>query len=285
VNIAVIGCGSIGRRHLANLLRLGVDKRQIVVCDIDEHAADRTMREFEVTSCHPMFSTSPGLPLLSRECQAALICTPLAERSYVLPLLEAGVAVFIEKPATTNPCELERWIRAAKAPTQVGYQLRWHHRVQQFGMSVQHPIKHARFEYFGATELWGGRVIGPVQWECSHEVDLCGWLFHHPELQWSHIDESYAKYELGSVSVVTEYNLKNCDKLLGQARGALAVDAQSGFHFYQFDERDRTVLMDRAYVDELRHFLDCVRYGRQTGLPLEEVRYVTRVVSEAEQAA
>ena len=93
--ILVLGCGSIGRRHIANLRRLGIP--DILAFDTAAKSLALAVEESAVESCR---SVDEGL---ARRPDISLICTPpvdhirLARRA-----VAAGCHVFVEKPLATG---------------------------------------------------------------------------------------------------------------------------------------------------------------------------------------
>jgi predicted dehydrogenase len=87
----VVGCGSIGRRHVRNLKVLGFD--DIFVFDEDPRAADSCIQE---TGAKRVRSLAEGI---EQSPDAALICTPNhLHISTALEVAAKGIHLFIEKP-------------------------------------------------------------------------------------------------------------------------------------------------------------------------------------------
>lgn len=87
MRIALIGCGSIGRRHLANLEQLGIYR--VRVYDTNTQKSHDTQQ-----------FVAHGLPSLWRwKPEATLICTPPDTHvRLALDAVSAGSHIFIEKP-------------------------------------------------------------------------------------------------------------------------------------------------------------------------------------------
>src|SRR5262249_46234539 len=116
------------------------------------------------------------------------------------PLVEAGIPVFVEKPAATSRESFDALAASAKSsgsPVMVGYHLRFHpsvkclHRVmagrrvgavQSVEVAVHshmpswHGYEAPNTFYAGIKELGGGVVLTEI-----HEIDLLCWLFGAPE--------------------------------------------------------------------------------------------------------
>ena len=119
--IFVVGCGSIGRRHIKNLRSLGVT--EITAFDPDEERLGYVASEFGVA---PVQSVESGM--LERP-QAVVVCTPPSLHMYVARMgVDAGASVFMEKPIADSVEGVERLIDAAaerKLVLMVGYNLRF----------------------------------------------------------------------------------------------------------------------------------------------------------------
>ena len=94
--ILVVGCGSIGERHLRCLQRTG--RAQVIACENRQAVLEQMKREYKVEG----FSSFDDA-LKSQTFDALVICTPAHTH---IPLarvaLKAGVALLIEKPLSTN---------------------------------------------------------------------------------------------------------------------------------------------------------------------------------------
>ena len=112
--ILVVGCGSIGRRHINNLKSLGITR--FVLCDPDTETLRKASAGIEgaalVTDLKDALSERPD---------AAIICTPSSMHlEMARELVSRGVHCLIEKPVshTIEGCEeLERIVeKRASSP-------------------------------------------------------------------------------------------------------------------------------------------------------------------------
>ncbi len=181
----VIGCGSIGERHIKNLLSLG----QTVYC------YDREIGQME------SMVTKYGVSVLDFKAKhiqvdAFVICTP---PTFHLPFareaLEHGAHIFIEKPISHRLEGVDEVIAEAKRQgkvLQVGYQLRFHPGLKlvkklldegrigkllsiraEFGQYLPdwHPTEDYRNLYTAHRSAGGGILL-----DASHELDYVMWL-------------------------------------------------------------------------------------------------------------
>lgn len=180
----IVGCGSIARRHAANLTRLGV--KRVLACDLDAERAEHLRRE---AGCEIVSSVTAGL---DARPGAALICTPpSAHAEAALAAIARGVPCFVEKPAAHTVLDAERIRRAAagrRVPVMIGYQLRFHPAIAWIRRGLDRrrwgPIQYLRAQvgqylpdwrpwqdyrksYTARRSLGGGILL-----DASHEIDL-----------------------------------------------------------------------------------------------------------------
>lgn len=182
--VLVVGCGSIARRHVANLRKLGV--KRVLVFDPDLSRVEHLRRKLD---CEPVDSLQAGLDALPG---AALICTPPSlHANAALAAIARGTPCFIEKPLAHTVAAAERVRRAAarwRVPVVVGYQLRFHPAIAWIRRGLKKsrwgPIQYIRAQigqylpdwrpwqdyrksYTSRKSLGGGILL-----DASHEIDL-----------------------------------------------------------------------------------------------------------------
>jgi predicted dehydrogenase len=299
--VLVAGAGSIGRRHVANLAALGVER--LAVCDPDEERRAAPGVESFVALEAALERFAPD---------AVFVCTPPALHvEHARAAVAAGSDVFVEKPLAASldgVCELEREAAAAGAVVQVGYNLHFDApllRVRELvDAGVIGTVRYARIEfgqylpdwrpwqdyrasYTARRALGGGIVL-----DASHELAYALWLLGDPvdvrclagrvsELEVDVEDCAtillrFASGAHGDVHVdfVQRAPTRTCT--LAGDRGTIAcdLDARTVSVFRAAtDEWQRDVLAgtgDDAYVEEVRHFLDCcaTRLEPRVGLDL-----------------
>jgi predicted dehydrogenase len=192
LRVAVVGYGSIGRRHAENLGRLGVGRRVIVrrrhVANPAFQAPDEALVVHSVQE-----SIDAGIDL-------AIVCNPTSlhvatARDY----LSAGVPVLIEKPLSGELPEAERFVEEAErrgVAASMAYCLRYHPayvlaheyahrgelgRMQHVRVWFEsylpdwHPWEDYRQGYAARADLGGG-VLPTL----DHEIDFVCWCFGLP---------------------------------------------------------------------------------------------------------
>ena len=193
LRIALAGCGSIGRRHLANLRLLAADRpTKIFVYDAVPSVSEAVSREFGavcVQDLNELWNTRPDI---------ALICTPShLHTSCALSAAQncrRGAALFIEKPVAHTLGgleELETLCVRRGITTLVGCNMRFHPGPAQIkrwlSEGIVGDVLSARLhtgsylpgwrphqDYcagYSASPEHGGAIL-----DCIHEIDLALWL-------------------------------------------------------------------------------------------------------------
>ena len=184
----VVGCGSIGRRHLGNLQTLGVC--DIIAFDVAEERRHEVVEKFHV----PVYKDYEEA--LAQGVRSALICSPTRlhlEQS--LRAAELGCHLFIEKPIATSLQglgDLAAVVHANHIKTLVGCNFRFHPGLQQvknlleagtvgnivsaraqFGQNLPnwHPWEDYRQGDSARRNLGGGVLLDRI-----HELDYVRWL-------------------------------------------------------------------------------------------------------------
>jgi len=187
--IVVIGCGSIGCRHLRNLMMMGQEN----LIAVDTSAARLTDARAVVDNLRTYSSVERAL---EDNPQAAIIATPPATHSKIaVQLIIAGIPVLIEKPLA-HTLFSGKTIQAAEYATDtlacVGYSMRFHPAIQlirdELLPEIGKPL-YARAEvgqylpdwhtgeditnwYMRYADQGGGALL-----DLSHEIDYLSQMF------------------------------------------------------------------------------------------------------------
>ncbi len=186
MKILVCGLGSIGERHLGNLLSLGYN--DIVVY---------RKRNLPLRSLCQTFPTFHSLAeALNEKPDVAFICNPThLHLTSAISCIKAGCHVFVEKPLSGSSMGLEELATLAEQKSlqlMVGYMMRFHpclQKIQQWlttgliGRLVYvrsqwgeylpdwHPWENYRESYAALKSMGGGPGL-----TLSHELDTLLWL-------------------------------------------------------------------------------------------------------------
>ncbi len=185
--ILVIGAGSIGERHIRNLLALGITNivvlrsRQLPLRTLDDKGLQI------VTSMKAAMKLNPS---------AAIVCTPTSlHLEQAISCVREGLSVLVEKPLSDSKKGLKKLKKAARksgAFVQVGYMMRFYpllKRVKEmidrnhFGGLVHfsshwgeylpdwHPWEDYREGYAARRDMGGGAGL-----TLSHDLDVALWM-------------------------------------------------------------------------------------------------------------
>jgi predicted dehydrogenase len=193
MKVAVIGCGSIGRRHIGNLLTMGYE---VVASNRGQERRDQAAQDFKIRVYRDMDEM-----LDHNIVEAVIICSPNSfHLEHTTKAIKKGLHIFVEKPIAVTLDGLDELeLKAAKKDLiiHVGANMRFHFgpsTVKEYidsgqlgrplwahfwgGMHLPdwHPEEDYRQMYSAREELGGGAVLDFI-----HEIDLIRWMFGDPE--------------------------------------------------------------------------------------------------------
>jgi len=193
----IAGFGSIGRRHLRNLLALG--ETDIVLYRTHQSTLDN--QEIQA------FPVETDLQhALDRKPDAVIIANPTALHLEVaIPAAKAGCHILFEKPVSHSlerMDELKTALHSGGGEVLVGFQFRFHPGIRKvrdllaenvIGVPISvrgewseylpdwHPWEDYRKSYSARPDLGGGVVL-----TLSHPLDYLRWLFGSVNSLWAH---------------------------------------------------------------------------------------------------
>jgi len=285
VRVLVVGCGSIGKRHIRNLKRLRV--AQIAAVDPREDRRAEVRELFGVTRLFPTLEAALREPV-----DAAVICTPTA--LHIEPALELarrGVHLMIEKPISHNldgVDELLKVCREKRLVCFVAYVMRFDPSLRKVKklldegrigrvLSVRsetsaylpdwHPWEDYRTFYMAKTALGGGAILDE-----SHSLDYARWLFGEPkrvfclndrisalEIDTDDINEMIVRFQSRAVATIHHDLLGRLPRenleIIG-TEGTLIWDAKSHEVWHYRAPRKATKKKTKKQWKVLRHTVD-----------------------------
>ncbi len=189
----IVGLGSIGRRHLRNLVTLG--ESDIVL--LRSHRA--TLSDDELTGYS--VETDLETALRKHKPEAVIVANPTAQHlGAAVPAARLGCAILLEKPMSDSMVGvdgLQAAVGVGGAKVLVGFQFRFHPVLQRarqvildggigrlmsahvhFGeyLPAWHPWEDYRQGYAARADLGGGVLLT----QC-HALDYLPWLTEEPE--------------------------------------------------------------------------------------------------------
>ena len=296
----IIGCGSIGKRHIENLLELNHSPDNICVWNRGAERLNQVKKLYKVktfTSLEGVFKTErPNI---------SFICSPTSkhlENAYLAAKYNCDI--FIEKPISHNSKNLgnfRTYCKKKKLIVQVASNLRFHLGPSKIlkiinnlevgdiiwaefycGMSLPtwHPKEDYKKMYSSKKKLGGGVLLDII-----HEIDLACWFFGTCK---NVIGRSYNS---GTLDIETDefadlillYKDKNVCihldyiqnpysrgiKVIGK-KGILTWSLEDNFiKLYKNKKKEKKIIFPKnykkndMYVEQLKYFIKCVKKRQQ----------------------
>ena len=303
MRVLVIGCGSIGRRHIKNLIALGVN--DLVASDTREDSRQTLRTETDVEALGNLDEA------WDRKPQVVFIATPThLHVSLALQAAARGCHLFIEKPLAHTLEEAGKLCREAERRqlvTMVGCNMRFHPGpasvkrlldLETIGHIIASRIQVGSYlpswrpgqdyrQSYSASPEWGGAIL-----DCIHELDLALWYFGPAHvvaaaplpaatlsLDTDGLAEAILNHESGTLTSV------HMNFLQRDYHRSCQVIGSHGTIYWDFSDREVRVYgpegelvqvhsqpgeweLNQMYVDEVEHFLRSVRSGTKTVNPL-----------------
>ena len=275
MKVAVVGCGSIGTRHLKILKAHGVETYAV---DVDPWVRDYAHFSLDAISSE----TLADVPSVD----AWMICTPAhLHFEATTHALNAGGAVFVEKPFTMSLGEARTLTRMAakhQRQTMVACNMRFHREVAAVALrDYTNPSGWAHWHYSGNMGVWPGVAYAPALWECIHEVDLALATFGEATVAEARITDDKATLTLVHGEDTSLIQIDG--RALVPSRGVTVGNGYGITTHFNWDMGIDAV--DQMYRDEVEHFLDCVRNKATPPATFADGLVAVEVVNEAYRLA
>lgn len=318
MQLGVIGLGSIGLRHLANLHLLFPDARLLAIS-----ASGNSSQTLPDYAC-----TASMAQLISVKPEFVIIASPASlHQQHAEQLLAAGIAVLVEKPLSATAEQTQQLLATAQrfpdSIVDLGYCLRFLPAAQQLktileaghlgrvftviaqvGQYLPHwrPGKDYRQSVSARQALGGGALL-----ELSHELDYLQWLFGPLTLCHARNRKS-GLLEL-DVEDITELFLTTADQISAlvhldfvqqRAFRRCSIIAQHGrlewdlvantLHLYQHDKeqvlyQDDSYDKNSMYLDMLSAFWQKVQQKNNCKAALNSAASLIELIEQAKAIA
>tara|TARA_B100000745_G_C20136265_1_gene389485 strand:+ start:195 stop:1181 length:987 start_codon:yes stop_codon:yes gene_type:complete len=290
----VVGFGSIGKRHMNNLLHINKN------CQIVIYSKRKDLKKLEgknvkiFDSLEKCLSEKPDIGFITNE---TVFHVPTAKK-----LAESGLDLFIEKPLSNsmkNVKDLAKIVKEKKIITLMGCNLRFDRCIKKIKSLIKqktigkiisvkvecgtylpdwHPYGNYSESYAGRDDLGGGVVL-----TCIHEIDYLYWFFGEIKevfsitgkfsdlkIKSSDLSAIILKFKNGIIGEVhLDYfqrpELRSC-KIIGTKGTIYWNSLNNEVKIFDVKKKKwiRTLKVknydkNKQYVDELSHFLNCVR--------------------------
>lgn len=310
--IAIIGLGSIGSRHLRNLISLG--ESDLIVFDQDLSRAQSLPPQVTLcSSLQELYSKNPSIVVVASATDSHVDLARAA--------LAQGCHVFIEKPLSFSLHGLDELARlGSDLVTMVGCNMRFHagprtvHEIIQrngVGLPLYARLHVGSFlpswrphqdytKSYSASPLYGGAVL-----DCIHEIDLALWLFgkatlHHATslsarsimLDTDGLSEILLLHQDPSVLTslhlnFIQHNYHRSIEVIGE-HGTIVWDYNyPEVSVYRTDGKHEKIQLEGTsdsnapYLAQMRYFLDCVRLKQKTFNDIAFARQAVAIASES----
>ena len=292
MNLLVVGCGSIGERHIRNLI--DNSSHNIIAFDTSTERLDVIKERFNVETCNNIERC------FDCDIDAVIVCTPPNTHIQVAEQAIAHDAhVFIEKPISNRLDDLDELIKKAtnnKKIISVGYCFRFSEGLKmvkslidsgklgrilstkvEFGQYLPdwRPWQNYKQSYTAKKDLGGGIIL-----DGSHEIDYLYWLvgdvrevfcfadkISDLEVETEDTAEILLRFSNGAIGEIhldftqRAYS-RNC-KIIGE-KGTLIWDfGEQKVRLYTADSKewenyDVDADANLMYIEEMEHFLQCI---------------------------
>jgi predicted dehydrogenase len=298
MKIIVVGYGSIGKRHVNNLLL--IPNIEIIICTHRNNVDDNLKNKCKIfESLNDCINEKPVAAIISNVTSLHI--------QTALKLASAGIHLFIEKPLSNNLeniKQLSNIVYDKKLITFMGYNLRFHNCIKKIkellenneigkviSVNVEsgsylpdwHTDEDYRESYASKENLGGGVVL-----TCIHEIDYLHWFFGEIKelfaITGKFSDLKIEVDDLASViikfsnNIIAELHLDffqkpdfRCCKIVG-INGTIYWDSTDNIvkvydiKLKKWIEKINITNYQRndMYFDEMKYFLDCVNKNKNT---------------------
>ena len=299
LKILVVGFGSIGKRHVDNLLL--INNIEILVVSSQDYKSTKLCKFFKNIN-----------DALKEKPQAAIITNNTNEHiKTAIKLAKLKIDIFIEKPLSNSLHGIEllsKISRKYKLVTMIGCNLRFHENIisikklidnNSIGkiISVQaesgsflpawHPYENYKKSYASNTNLGGGVVL-----TCIHEIDYLYWFFGNVKntisctgqfgnlkISAEDLSASIIEFKNGIIAEIhldyfQQPDIRRC-KIIGTA-GTIKWDSDSNSvnlfsaktKKWKQISKIKKYKRNSMYQKEILHFIKCIRKRKQTINPL-----------------
>lgn len=319
-HIAVIGCGSIGKRHINNLIQCGISK--VSAFDISDSRCLEVKEKFHIDTYNNIED------ILLQKPDAVFICTPNSLHiDYALQFANAGCHLFIEKPLSHTMQKVDELIQICterNLTTLVGCNMRFHPGLKQVKSLLQqdligntvsaefhigqylpdwHPWEDYRLGYSARQDLGGGIILDAI-----HEIDYARWLLgpvssivcfggklSHLEINTedtANILLQFSRNTSGYIHLdyVQRASSRHC-KMMGD-EGTIIWDSQqktvkwflANDKQWQQEQLSETWDTNQMYLDETKHFIRCLQHQEEPEQNVQDAAASLRIALAAKQS-
>lgn len=320
MHFLIIGCGSIGQRHLRNLKGLGHD-----VCgfDLNSERLNIVEKKYNI-KCFDSLSKA-----LDQHIDAAFICTPTnTHMPIALKVAERGINLFIEKPLSDTfdgANKLKKIVSEKKLVAMVACNPRFlpslklvHELIEKraigkiisvkaecgFFLPYWHPFEDYRKGYSANKKLGGGVIFDDI-----HEIDTLYWFFGNAkdvfcyskklsslEINTEDLAEILFVFKSGIVAQIhldyLQRTYHKSYKFIGE-KGILVwdyIDQTVKFYGEKSNQctvfnKDININHEIMFIEELKHFIRCLQGKEKPINDIQSAENVLRIAIAAHRSS
>lgn len=308
LKIGIIGLGSIGQRHVSELLNLGITQFYALRTNKGAKKVDESFSPY-------VKNLSDINEFLSLELDGYIIANPTAFHANSLKLIiDKQKSIFIEKPIFSDINDFNLFLNIDTSKIQVGFCLRfsnffkrikeildqnilgdiYHSRfnVGQY-LPTWHPYTDYRNEYYSREELGGGALT-----TLSHELDLALYFFGKPSRSFkksykmSDLEIDVDDYSL----ILNEFGDHHINRIefdflsKNKERKGVVFGQKADLHYDFFQQTlkvfnetgeriiDKKIDLNNMYAEQMSAFLELITKGKQKGSSWEENFTITKII-------
>ena len=319
MKILVVGYGSIGKRHLNNLMTF--KDVEILVCSKNRQA--NQLKKNGIRICDSLTKCLNEEPTIGLICNVTSLHVKTA-----IKLAQKDCHLFIEKPLSNTLRGINQLVALTKKKkliTLVGCNLRFHKCIQEIKKIIQHneigrivsarvesgsylpdwhPWEDYRTRYASLKGLGGGVVL-----TCIHEIDYLRWFFGEVEEVFSFtgkfsdldllVEDMSAILLKFKKNVIAEVHLdyfqqpdfRSC-KVIG-TKGTIYWDSETNI-VWLYDTKKKKWIQkmkltnykrNDMYIHELSYFIDCIKRKKDTINTISEASKTLKVALAIKKAS
>ncbi|MCX9085015.1 MAG: Gfo/Idh/MocA family oxidoreductase [Candidatus Methanoperedens sp.] len=312
MKILVVGCGSIGERHIRNLI--DISNHSIIAFDTLKERLNIIKERYDVETCDNIERC------FENDIDAVIVCTPPNTHIKIADqAITHRAHVFIEKPISDRLDGLDDLIKKASSHQKiisVGYCFRFSEGLKlvknlidsgklgrilsikaEFGQYLPdwRPWQNYRQSYTAKKDLGGGIIL-----DGSHEIDYLYWLLGDVkevfcfsdkisdlEVETEDTAEILLRFSNGAIGeihldFIQRAYSRNC-KIIGEKGTLIWNFGEHKVSLYSADSNEWIIYdvdadVNLMYIEEMKHFLHCID---ALSMPLIDARQGKRVLEIA----
>lgn len=294
MHFLVVGCGSIGQRHIRNLIALGY---KVCGCEKD------LLRARQVKKIYGIETFTDLEEALTKEYNGVFICTPTNSHITIsIEIAKRGINLFIEKPFSNSLEKIDELLTIVNKKhlvVLVGCNTRFlpsfkltkrlidENKIGKilsvkaecgFYLPYWHPYEDYSKEYSANKDLGGGVIFDDI-----HEIDSLYWLFgevkevfcfadkvSNLDIDTEDLAEIFLKFKSGIIAQIhldyLQRTYRRYYKFIGE-KGIVIWDfIKQNVELYskrtnQWKVYQESIYINREimFIDEVKHFISCIK--------------------------